>query len=185
MIGITLTTDQIRSAPAPVRQWIEHEVIAALGIADGAGAVAAVTPPEQPPHLVDCSPEETAAVLAQIQGLLPAVNVFFELGRPGISYGRPPVTALSLVNILHHTRLQNIGQVLACLDAINQALAQVRGDPSAKFCGFDNEGHCFITQATQQNIAGLWHDVIASQQAPAAAAATAAPEPTPGIAPAA
>ena len=30
MIGITLTTDQIRNAPAQVRQWIEHEVIAAL-----------------------------------------------------------------------------------------------------------------------------------------------------------
>ena len=33
MIGITLTTDQIRNAPPQVRQWIEHEVIAALGLA--------------------------------------------------------------------------------------------------------------------------------------------------------
>lgn len=172
MIGITLTTDQVRSAPAPVRQWIEHEVIAALGIPENAGA--AVTPPERPPHLVDCSPEETAAILSQIQGLLPAVNVFFEFGRPGISYGQPPAVALSLVDILHHTRLQNIGQVLSCLDAINQALAQVRGDPSAKFCGFDNEGHCFVTQATQQNVARLWQDVIASQQAAAAAGLDAA-----------
>ena len=31
MIGITLTTDQIRNAPAEVRQWIEHEVIASSG----------------------------------------------------------------------------------------------------------------------------------------------------------
>jgi hypothetical protein len=33
MIGITLTTDQIRAAPADVRQWIEHQVIASLGLA--------------------------------------------------------------------------------------------------------------------------------------------------------
>ncbi|SIO24394.1 hypothetical protein SAMN05443247_03091 [Bradyrhizobium erythrophlei] len=33
MIGITLTTDQIRTAPADVRQWIEHQVIASLGLA--------------------------------------------------------------------------------------------------------------------------------------------------------
>lgn len=33
MIGITLTTDQIRTAPADVRQWIEHQVIVALGLA--------------------------------------------------------------------------------------------------------------------------------------------------------
>jgi hypothetical protein len=33
MIGITLTTDQIRTAPADVRQWIEHQVIVSLGLA--------------------------------------------------------------------------------------------------------------------------------------------------------
>ena len=31
MIGITLTTDQIRNAPNEVRQWIGREVSAALG----------------------------------------------------------------------------------------------------------------------------------------------------------
>lgn len=32
MIGITLTDEQIRNAPAPVRQWIEQQVIASLGV---------------------------------------------------------------------------------------------------------------------------------------------------------
>jgi len=162
MIGITLTTDQIRNAPQEVRQWIEHEVIASLGLAADAPATA---PLAQAAHLVGCSAEQAAAVLSQIQGALPAVNVFFEFGRPGVSYGRPAVMAFRLIDILHHTKLQNYGQVMACLDAINQALAQVRRDASAKFCGFDNEGHCFIAPETQASIAQLWQTVIANHQA--------------------
>jgi hypothetical protein len=161
MIGITLTTDQIRNAPADVRSWIEHEVIASLGLAADAPAAAAPVPAA---HLVALSPEDATAVLAQIQGVLPAVNVFFEFGRPGISFGQPATMAFRLIDILHHTRLQNVGQVMACLDVINQALAQVRGDPAARFCGFDNEGHCLIAPATQASIASLWQSVIASQQ---------------------
>jgi len=40
MIGITLTSEQIRSAPKEVRQWVEHEVIAALGLRAAAVAPA-------------------------------------------------------------------------------------------------------------------------------------------------
>jgi hypothetical protein len=97
--------------------------------------------------------------------------VFFEFGRPGISFGQPAVMAFRLIDILHHTRLENIGQVMACLDLINQALSQVRSDPSARFCGFDNEGHCLIAPQTQASIASLWQNVLASQQPPASSAA--------------
>lgn len=162
MIGITLTTDQIRNAPAEVRRWIEHEVIASLGIAADAPPSTAL--PTQSAHLVGCSAEEAAAVLSQIQSMLPAVNVFFEFGRPGISFGQPAVMTFRLIDILHHTRLSNVGQVMACLDLINQALAQVRRDPTARFCGFDNEGHCLIAPATQASIASLWQNVLANQQ---------------------
>jgi hypothetical protein len=162
MIGITLTADQIRNAPREVRQWIEHEVLAGLGIA-------AETPPVTTPvgaaHLVPCNPEEAAAVLAQIQGALAAVNVFFEFGRPGIAFGQPPMMAFRLIDILHHTRLSNIGQVMACLEIINQALGQARNDSSARFCGFDNEGHCFVPPETQRSIAALWQTVVAKQPA--------------------
>ena len=170
MIGITLTTDQIRNAPADVRRWIEHEVIASLGVA--AEARPAAAEPVQTAHLVALSADEAAAVASQIQGMMAAVNVFFEFGRPGISFGQPAVMAFRLIDILHHTRLENIGQVMACLDLINQALSQVRRDPSARFCGFDNEGHCLIAPQTQASIAALWQSVIASQQpAPNSAAA--------------
>jgi hypothetical protein len=163
MIGITLTTDQIRSAPKEVRQWIEREVVAALGLAAAAPAPP-VSEPAQTAHLVACSMQEAAAVLSQIQGMWPAVNVFFEFARPTISFGEPPVMTFRLIDILHHTKLQSIEQIMECLEAINQALARVRHDASAKFCGFDSEGHCFVAPQTQASIAQLWQSVIAAHQ---------------------
>ncbi|WP_024507467.1 hypothetical protein [Bradyrhizobium sp. ARR65] len=163
MIGITLTTDQIRNAPKEVRQWIEHEVIASLGLA----TEAPMPQPVQAAHISACSEAEAAAILAQVRGMLPAVNVFFEFGRPGVVFGEPPVMAFRLIDILHHTKLQNMGQVMTCLEAINDAFIRLRGDPNVRFCGFDNEGHCFVTPETQVSIAALWHEVIASQQAAA------------------
>ena len=49
-------------------------MIASLGLA--ADAPAAAEHP-QAAHLVPCSTEDTAAVLAQIKGMVPAFNVFF------------------------------------------------------------------------------------------------------------
>jgi hypothetical protein len=143
-------------------------VIASLGLAADAPVKAT---PLRAAHLVAASVENVAAVLAQIQSLMPAMNVFFEFGRPGISIGQPPAMTFRLIDILHHTQLQTIEQVMTCLDVINEAFAQVRGDPSARFCGFDNEGHCLIAPESQRSIAALWQSVIAKQQAPGRQAA--------------
>jgi len=160
MIGITLTADQVRAAPAEVRQWIEREVIAALGLP--------LPPPRgdaaPEPQLASCSQDEVAAILAQIQGVLPAVNVLFELGRHGAMIPQSRVGAFRLIDIAHHTRLQNVAQVVTCLDLITEALRRVRGDAGAVFCGFDREGHCFVDLDTQRNIFRLWQNVIAGQK---------------------
>ena len=156
MIGITLSVEQIRSAPPEVRRWIEHEVIAALGVAAPA---AAATTPAQASKLAACTSDDIAAVLARIQELLPAVNVLFEFSRPGITMGQPPVMQFRLMDIMHHTRLQNIGQVIECLDTINRALAEVRKDSAIRFCGYDHEGHCLIAPPTQASIATVWHEM--------------------------
>lgn len=161
MTGITLTADQIRNAPAPVRQWIEQEVINSLGLTPRAASAAA---PAQAAHLVACSVDDVAGVLEHIRGTFPAVNVLFEFGRPGINYGQPPVMTFRLMDILHHTRLQEIEQVMTCLEVINQALAVVRKDPSARLCGFDNEGHCLIAPQTQASIAALWQGMMERQR---------------------
>jgi len=161
MTGITLTAEQIRNAPAPVRQWIEQEVMTALGLAPRSQAAA----PPHTAHLVACSVEDMAGVLEHIRGVFPAVNVLFELGRPGISFGQPPAMTFRLMDILHHTRLEDVGQVMTCLEMINQALTEVRKDPSVRFCGFDNEGHCLIAPQTQASIAALWQTMVDRQQA--------------------
>jgi len=72
--------------------------------------------------------------------------------------------AFRLIDILYHTRLQDIGQVIECLEAINEALARVRHDASAKFCGFDNLGHCLIAPETRRRVAALWQSILANQQ---------------------
>jgi hypothetical protein len=160
MTGITLTAEQIRNAPAGVRQWIEQEVINSLGLAPRTPAAV----PAQTAHLVACSVEDIAGVLEHIRGTFPAVNVLFEFGRPGINYGQPAVMTVRVMDILHHTRLQDIDQVMTCLEMINQALTVVKKDPSARFCGFDNEGHCLIAPQTQASIAALWQDMMERQQ---------------------
>ena len=161
MIGITLTAEQIRNAPTPVRQWIEQEVIASLGLATRVPVAA----PPQAAHLVACSVEDMAGVLEHIRWAFPAVNVLFELGRPGISLGQPAVMMFRLMDILQHTRMQDVGQIMSCLETINQALTVVRKDPSDRFCGFDNEGHCLIAPQTQASIATLWQGMMERRQA--------------------
>lgn len=155
MIGITLSVEQIRSAPPEVRRWIEHEVIAALGVA----APAVATASTQASKLAACTSDDIAAVLARIQNVLPAINVLFEFSRPGISMGHPPVMQFRLMDMMHHTHLQNIGQVIECLDTINRALAEVRKDSAIRFCGYDHEGHCLIAPPTQASIAAVWHEM--------------------------
>jgi hypothetical protein len=161
MVGITLSAEQVRNAPPDVRRWIEHQVLSTLGL--GAETPPAPALPAQSAHLIALTADDAARLLAQIENVLPAVNVLFEFGRPGIAFGQPPMMMFRLIDILHHTRLQNISQVMACLDMINQALAAIRHDPSARFCGFDNVGHCLVPPETQRAIARLWQDVIAKQ----------------------
>ena len=93
MIGISLSSDQIRTAPAEVRRWIEREVMTSLGLQ----AAPADSRP-QGEHLAACSEEQAAAVLSQIQGVLPAVNVLFEFGRQGAIFGQAGSEAFRLVD---------------------------------------------------------------------------------------
>jgi hypothetical protein len=182
MTGIALDSEQIRTAPAEVRQWIEREVIASLGSHGGAQAPATKVDEPHEGHLASCNTSEVAAILGQIQGVLPAVNVFFELGRQGTMIPQSRVEAFRLLDIAHHTRLQNVEQVTACLNTINEALGRVRGDAGATFCGFDPQGHCYVALETQQSILQLWQNVISSQQLSVDGPETdaAAPESEPG-----
>ncbi len=160
MIGITLTADQIRNAPSQVRQWIESQIGRELGLT----LMPPAAPLRQIAHLVACTPEDIEGILGRIEQALPAVNVLFEFSRPAISYGEPPVMAFRLLDIMYHARLQNVGQVTDCLEMFNAAVADIRRDPSARFCGYDNEGHCLILEQTQQSVAAVWQKTVAYRQ---------------------
>lgn len=163
MIGITLTADQICNAPIEVRRWIEHEVVAGLRLAPRAPA----SSPQHSAHAAICSEDDIAAIFGQLRGMPVAISVLFEFRQPGIAFGNPPLKSFRLMDILHNTKLESIEQVMTGLDAINVALAELRGDPGARFCDFDNEGHCFLTIETQASIAKLWHDIVVRQEPPA------------------
>ena len=158
MIGITLSSELISRAPVEVQRWIEQQVVASIHPevpANGASHGA---------HLVSCSEQGIAAILSQIQNILPAVSVLFELGRKTTTFGRPDIPAFRLVDIAHHTRLQNAAQVAACLEIINQAFVRISGDPDARLCGLDRDGTCFVAAETQQNIQNVWQNVVAAPQ---------------------
>ncbi len=157
MVGVTLSPEQIRNAPPEVRRWLEHELLASFGLQQPATEPGA-------PQLASCSEEEAAAILSLIQGMLPVVNVFFELGREGTGVGGEGLMAFRLSDILRHTRLQTLEQVIACLDTISEAARRVRGDVNAVVLyGLDSHGHCFISAQTQRSILHVWQQIIAAR----------------------
>lgn len=156
MIGITLDAEQLQNAPAPVRQWIEQQISAALG------SPYAAAPVPQTPHLTACTEAQATDILNRIRQSPSAISVFLEFARPGISYGEPPIMAFRLVDVQRRAELETITRLLECLELINQTFAEVCNDPAARFCSFDNEGHCLILPASQQGIAALWRKMIAA-----------------------
>ena len=159
MVGITLSPEQIRTAPPEVRRWLEHELAVSLGL----------NPPSLPitqpnsPHLAACNPEEAAQVLSLIQGMLPVVRVFLELGREGASPGEG-IEAFRLADIMRHTRLEAPDQVLACLEVLDQAVQRVRNDPGATFHAVDERGYCLVAAQTQRSIRAIWQQIVAQRE---------------------
>ena len=159
MVGITLSPEQIRAAPAEVRRWLEHELAVSLGLNPPAMPI---TQPSSP-HLAACTPEEAAQVLSLIQGMLPVVHVFFELGREGAAPGEG-IEAFQLADIMRHTRLEVLDQVLACLEILDQAVQRVRNDPGATFHAVDQRGYCLVAAQTQRSIRAIWQQLVAERE---------------------
>lgn len=177
MVGITLSPEQIRSAPPEVRQWLEHEIARSLGLQPASDAM--VTNATQ---LAACSSQEAMAIYASIRGMLPVVNVFFELGREGASIGEG-LKAFRLADMLRHTRLPGMQQLGACLQIIDQSFRQIRNDGDAALFLLDPRGYCVVAAATQESVLAVWRQEIAAQQlisdeAPAPANLEVSPTPT-------
>jgi hypothetical protein len=157
MLGISLTADQVRAAPPEVRHWLEQQLAGLFSLVAEEAAHGA------PRHLALLGLGDAQAVLEQIEDLLPVVTVFFELGRQNAGTPGQGVRVFRLIDILRHTRLESVTQVIECLEAINDSLRRVRQDPEALICGVDRDGRCFVTEATSRAILALWQGIVASR----------------------
>lgn len=181
MVGVTLSPEQIKSAPPEVRRWLEHQLALSFGLQEHTAERVQEPTPDAAPlvqALMVFAPQEAAAILALIQNMLPAVNVFFELGRRGESIGQEGIEAFRLVDVMRHARLQSLEQVGAGLQAINEAARQVRQDPNGSLFFIDPSGYCLIAMQTQQSIFRVWQEIVAQSNlratpGPAAAHASA------------
>ncbi len=172
MTGITLDAAQIRSAPPQVRAWLQEQV--ATLFAD----MPRPAPRPDPQTLATCTVAEARAILAQIQDMLPVVSVFFELGRDAPLVAGQPVRAFRVIDIQHHAHLRAPEQVGECLTLITDALREVRGDARAMICAFDQEGHCFVADATSRAVLTLWQEIVAARGLAPRSDSRAEPPPT-------
>ena len=85
-----------------MRRWLQQQLAEAFGF-DGGGP--ALHAPQL--HLVGCTIQDAQALLSAIQGLLPVVGVFFELGREPTAALANGLRALRLDEMTCHVRLQS------------------------------------------------------------------------------
>jgi hypothetical protein len=95
--------------------------------------------------------------------LLPVVSVFFELGRDPVAMSPDGVRALRLDDMARHARLQAPQQVVACLNAIDEALQNATDRPDATLTAIDGAGHCLVADATSRSIVAVWQEVVAAR----------------------
>ncbi|MBX5452874.1 MAG: hypothetical protein K6U10_02935 [Acidobacteriia bacterium] len=159
MVGITLSPEQIRQAPPEVRRWLSAQIASTLGLYEGESLP---QPPER--HLVACTLEEARAVLSLIQGHLAVVNVFFELSRDPVAVLPQGIRVLRLEDMLRHSRLTALDQLLASLEILNNAVQRVRGEPEATLTAVHNEGYCLVADVTARSISILWEEFLGTHE---------------------
>jgi hypothetical protein len=162
MVGIALSAEEVRSAPPEIRTWLARQAagLFGTGAAEASHPVRNRWPPVPSRRR---APAEASAILSQIQGMLPVVSVFFELGREAAGFAGRGVRVFNLPDIQRHARLRAPEQVAQCLSMINQVLGATHNDPSASLCALDPQGHCFVVKTTCHAILALWHEIVASR----------------------
>ena len=163
MTSFTFSVEQVRSAPPEVRRWLEHEI---------AAAVAGLGRPEHDPAqvraagLAACTPDEAVQIFELIKDNFLLAQVYFELAREmPSSRSAPPLHALSIADMLSHTRLADGDRLADCFTAINQVFQQIRGAPDAALFGFDQYGHVYVHETTHHSIRRVWEQLLAAHSA--------------------
>jgi hypothetical protein len=153
MVGYTFSAEEIRAAPLEVRRWIESRIARALGHKEGLNGSPSDIEIES---LAECSVEEAAQVFRLISHILPAMQVFFELGREShMSQDMLPLHCLNLEEMQRHVQFEDPRLLVECLAVIKQALHRVRNDSQASLFAADNQGRIFIHQTSYEAIRKL------------------------------
>ena len=171
MIGITLSPEQIRSAPLEVRRWLEQQIATSLGFN--------ALPAEPQPNLAECGPDLVRAILSVIHKIPPVTQVFFDLAREPAASAPNGLRVLNLMDIMQHCHLQAPEQVAACLSTINEALRRVTGNADVAVAAVDAVGHCLVTDSTARSILAVWQDMVGAHRLDGVPADGAMVAPTP------
>jgi hypothetical protein len=173
MMALTLTAEQIRTAPPEIRKWLRSIIETEFKLSRGAEA----EPQPRETILAACNFEEAKAVFALVRGDYLAAQVMLELGRhsPIAAEGRRHVVGGTLADLARHARLDNLQQLATCLEHLTAAFRQVRKDGAATLFGYDQAGMVYIHETTYQSFRTLWKGLILgefasspeAQQAPA------------------
>jgi len=166
--SFTFTAQDLISAPVEVRRWLVGRIEADLL---AAGPAAPIAPPVPAPALDACSPEEAFSIFELLKGDFAATHVFLELAR-GETAGIPasPLHAINIGAIVRNTRLDD-QRLISCLDTINRAFQEVRGNPQAMLFGSDHANHVYIHETTYRSVQSLWQE-LARLHVPAEVRAT-------------
>jgi len=157
MTGISLSPEDIQHAPPEVRRWLEQEIARTLGRNP-------VAPSSPARHLVGCTIDLARMILSDIQTVLPAVVIFFELAREPAAMSPQGWRALRLDDMGRHAHMKTTQQVVATLRAIDGALQRASGDPDAALTAVDSAGYCLVADLTARSIHSLWQEIVAYRE---------------------
>jgi hypothetical protein len=158
MTSFTFSADQVRSAPAEVRRWMENEIAKTLSLRAHseqdtskmhAGALAA------------CTADEVVQIFDLISGNFFVTHVFFELARETpLAHRIPSLHGLDLSDMQRHVQIEDGRLLVECLNAINQSLQKIRNDHEASLFASDEQGHIYIHETTYRSIRRLREQLI-------------------------
>jgi len=179
MTSFTFSAEQVRSAPAEVRRWMENEIAKALGLQ----AHSEHDPSKmQAGALAEATIDEVAQIFNLISGNFLVTQVFFELARETpLAHAIPSLHGLNLSDMQRHVQLGDGRQLAECLNVITHALQKVRNDPTASLFAHDELGHIYIHETSYRNIRRLREQLLSphssTEQPQPTEAGVQAPEP--------
>jgi hypothetical protein len=165
MIGIVLSSEQVKAAPPVVRDWLEQQVAGDFSPAVipaprrlGGRAAAEV----DPSGITACSLAEVLQVFERIRHDGGACRVFLDFGRePVDTLHASSLYALDLSEVIGDTGIAEKGRLAAALNLINAALQALRGDPEARIFTIDAQGRCYVHELTHRSLHLLRQDLLA------------------------